>query len=370
MRYEINMIHPYFFLLVLLFSILCPTVVYSAPNSSSTPITIGAVVSLSGPAAEQGKNWLEGTQLAVKELSQQGIKTKLIIEDDQTNPAKVHAAFEKLVMHDKVQGIIGGTWDFLAEAASPLSLRHKIPFITPTNPIEILSKETKSNPWFFTTGLSMRATRDALQEVLRSLKPERAALIAPNVPFGVIHSDLIEELAPSLGIEIIERVDFEYEGYQSTLRTLAARLANKTPDLIFCLTDYAALEMFWKEVRRLKANPWLLTTQHLDEAVKLSGTPSLWEKAIGIYPKVESKSFASRFEAEYGHTPKVYAAEGYDAALFLIKALNDKVQLSTEPYTTQGATGRLHGGKGKTDIATTVATALRASESGTLRPFH
>ncbi|MCB0332759.1 MAG: amino acid ABC transporter substrate-binding protein [Bdellovibrionales bacterium] len=363
------MIRTYLPLFSVVVQALFPSMVFCSPEPKA-PITIGAIASLSGPAAEQGKNWLEGAQLAIKDLNKRGIDAKLIVEDDQTNPAKVHAAFEKLVSHDHVRGVLGGTWDFLAEAASPLALRHTIPFITPTNPVEILSQEAKNNPWFFTTGLSMRATEKAFKEVLGSLHPKRVALVAPNVPFGVMHNDLLEKLAPSFGFSILERVDFEFEGYHTTLRNLAARLATKKPDLIFCLSDYTALELFWKEVRRHKINPWLLTTQHLDEAVKLSGTPSLWDKAVGIYPKIESESFATQFHTEFGHAPKVYAAEGYDAALFLVQALRENISLSTQPFSLEGVSGKLSGGGGKTEITSTQAIALSVLPNGTLSLFQ
>mgnify|MGYP005700136941 FL=1 len=86
-------------------------------------IKIGAIASLTGPAAEQGKNWVDGATLAVKALEKQGISIEFIVEDDASKPAQVHTAFNKLVSIDQVQGVIGGTWDFLAEAANPLSLK-------------------------------------------------------------------------------------------------------------------------------------------------------------------------------------------------------------------------------------------------------
>ena len=200
-------------------------------------IKIGAIASLTGPAAEQGKNWVDGATLAVKALEKQGISIEFIVEDDASKPAQVHTAFNKLVSIDQVQGVIGGTWDFLAEAANPLSLKYKIPFITPTNPVEILSKSAQKNPWVFTNGLSIRETEIELERVLRGIKAKSAAIVVPNLPFGIVHADAIERIAKRQGISIISRDDIEYAGYHDTLRSIALKLSRRKPDVVFCLTD-------------------------------------------------------------------------------------------------------------------------------------
>jgi len=310
----------------------------SDPNGE---IRIGAIASLAGPAAEQGRNWLDGALLAVEELKKQGVRVKLYTEDDATRPARVTLAFNKLVKIDKVQAIVGGTWDFLAETSFPLAERHKIPFITPSNPAEIFSESAEKNPWVFSNGLGLKATARAMEEFLAHLQPASAAIIVPNVPFGTSHADLFEKVAVKLNIKILARHDYSYEGYHDTLRTLAAQYARLKPALIFNAADYASLDIFVAETEKLKFNPYLLTTQHLDEAIYLSGKPERYKKAFGLYPQIKGREFNRLFREHYGRRAKVYTAQGYDALMFLVSALRHGIKIGDpeSQFKYEGITG-------------------------------
>ena len=128
----------------LLFAIL---MLCAAPRAVAEPppqkIRIGAVVSLTGYAEKNGRNWLEGAQLAIEDLNRDGIACELLVEDDQTTPVKAVTAFTKLAVVDKVQAVVGGTWDFLAEAVFPLAQRYHVPFVTPTRGITISSNRPR-----------------------------------------------------------------------------------------------------------------------------------------------------------------------------------------------------------------------------------
>ena len=93
----------------------------SAPEeSTSDEIRIGLIASLTGPAGEQGKNWMRGAKLAAKELKAKGVKLSLVVEDDRTLPAETVKSVQKLVHVDNVDALVGGTWDYLVESASPI----------------------------------------------------------------------------------------------------------------------------------------------------------------------------------------------------------------------------------------------------------
>jgi ABC-type branched-subunit amino acid transport system substrate-binding protein len=102
----------------------------AAEDTNLKRTKLGAIVSLTGDAARNGRNWLEGAQLAIDELQAEGRQISLVVEDDGTVPARVATSFVKLATVDRVGGIIGGTWDFLAETAYPLAKQYRVPFIT------------------------------------------------------------------------------------------------------------------------------------------------------------------------------------------------------------------------------------------------
>ncbi len=310
---------------------------------SQTDLKIGVIASLTGPAGEEGKNWVDGAVLAAEELTKTGTPVTLVIEDDQTQPIKVVSAFGKMVRIDKVSGILGGTWDFLGEAAYPLANQYKLPFITPSNPPEILSPSAQENPYVFTSGLSLEAESKVIAEFLKAEKIKSITLLVPNIPWGTFHASMMRRLADSLGIKVIDQHEFAYEGYPDVLRSIALRISKNPAELIFAPIDYNGIDLFTREFKKLKIGPKLLTTQHLDHAFELSSEKHRFSECYAVYPKVRSESFESAFNQRFGRAPGVYSAHGYDSLNFLAQALLKKVDLgrSISPFSHSGITGTL-----------------------------
>jgi branched-chain amino acid transport system substrate-binding protein len=338
-------------------------------SNAEPELRVGAIVSLSGPAAEQGNNWLQGAQLAAEELVGEGTAVTLVVEDDMTKPAQASAAFRKLAEISKVHALIGGTWDFLGEAIYPLAQSSKRPLVTPSNPVEIFSAAAQVNPWVFTNGLSMDATEKALLPLVERERPKAAALIVPNVPFGLAHADAVRRALVAHGTSIVMEEHFEYAGYHDTLRGLAAKAKRIGADFILCLTDYGALDVFATELEKLRYFPVIVTTQHLDEAVRLSKKPARYRRAFGIYPQPPSAEFVARFSKRFGVPPKVYAAEGYDALKFLVTALKAKVNFEqrTPRIEYQGEVGHHRLGDSR-QLVHASAVILGVAPDGSLVP--
>ena len=62
-------------------------------------VPIGAVLSLTGPAASYGESQRKGLELAAKELTE-GVTYELTIEDDATDPKQGIAIFERFIGDD------------------------------------------------------------------------------------------------------------------------------------------------------------------------------------------------------------------------------------------------------------------------------
>lgn len=328
-------------LVLLLMFLFAGTDCLFAEASHDPVIRIGAIVSLSGDAAKKGHNWLEGAELAVDHLSQENIRVKLIVEDDGTSPKRVIDAFNKLASADRVQGIIGGTWDFLAETAFPLSKRYQIPFITPTNPIEVLSDTFHDNPYAFTNGLSLAAERSAIEHFLRTQNVGSLSVVYVNVPYGTSHAELVKKVAVKQGLEITSKHLINYQSYLDDLRLAALKISNKRPDMVFLVVNYSGADIFLRELSKLNYHPVVLMTQALDEAFKLSDSPKLYNKAFGVYPDITDHDFISKFKGKYNHPPKDYAVSGYDALMFLARGLHsgNKLQKTGTSFTYSGVTG-------------------------------
>ena len=112
-------------------------------------------------------------------------------------------------------------------------------------------------------------------------------------------------------------------------------------DLVYAPVDYNGTHLLLSEFRRIKRDPYLLVSQHLDTAYALSKDNKGFKKAFGVYPKIDDPSFGSRFEKKYGKSPRVYAEAGYDAFMFLAKAIQAGVNFNDPQakFEYQGITG-------------------------------
>lgn len=311
-----------------------------AKPSVPKEVVIGAIASLTGPAGEQGTNWLRGAELATEELNRRphGPRVRLVVDDDQTVPARAVAAAQRMTRVLKVDAMLAGTWDFLGEAVYPVAHAARIPLITPTNPEEIMSSGARSSAYVFTSAARISAFREAAFSYLRlissrSASPRRISIFSPALPFGTVQADMIEELARELGYTTDERMDFPPDGgFLESVRSFALRAREAPPAVVFAVVDYHILTLLVTEFERLGIMPEILTTQHLDAALALSNRPQLFRTCVAMYPaSILNEPFASRYLARYGTPPRVYAAEGYDSLRFVVSAIEQGIDLSSPP---------------------------------------
>jgi ABC-type branched-subunit amino acid transport system substrate-binding protein len=290
-------------------------------------ISIGAIASLSGAAGEQGKNWVQGAELAIHQANSNGANDKtfaLIVEDDQTQPAKVVAAMSKLAQVNQVVGVIGGTWDFLGEAAYPLAEKFKIPFITPSNPVEVISSAAKSSGYVFSTGMSLAAMKNALSDFIDSENIKgrftgNIAIVFPDLPFGTRQAEMVREVIKEKKLLLSFEYAFPPASLMSdTVKLAAQKILTEKPDLTYMVIDYNGLDLVTKEFTAQKIQPKVMTTQHLDQAFSFSKDPSRYKNIFALYPLAPSLGFEEAYQDYFKTPPRVYGYEGYLAANFLI----------------------------------------------------
>ena len=291
------------------------------------PVRIGAIVSLTGPAREQGQNWLNGAELARRELAAEGLNVELIVENDQTSAPQAVAAFRALHDLRKVRGVLGGTWDFLAEPLYPLAERARVPFLTMTNPIEILPTSANSARYVFTNAFSMRAAKVALRDLFRDRRPRKLAILTPAFAFALAYEQIVRELGDEFGIPIVFAEQPSYEDVSASLKTMVTRIGRSGADTLSVFFGYEYLEQLTHELALQHVDVELVTSQHLDAAWKIARNRQPFAKAFGVYPFVKDSDFTRRYREAYGEPPPVYAAEGYDGLKLLARAAVDGIDL-------------------------------------------
>lgn len=341
----------------------------SCTKNPSTEVKIGIIASLNGPAGEQGKNWMRGAQLAAEDARKEGIPVRLSIEDDQTETSKVVAAFTKLVEVNGVQGMVGGTWDFLGEAAYPLAKRYKIPFVTPSNPPEVLSDAAKKSGYVFSNSMTLASMRAAVKEFLLHRGAKSIGIMYPDLPFGTQQAAVIKDIAQELKLPIVYDYEFSVAGLISdTVKLASLRIEEKKPDFTYAVLDYNYIDLLTSEFKAHSFYPSIITTQHLDTALTFSKDPARYRSMYAVYPRVSDEDFNRAFTEKFKEAPRVYAAHGYDAATFLIKAIHAHINFGNPEtqFRYDGITGE-HLLPAKESQLVETEAVIMSTESGTFQ---
>jgi branched-chain amino acid transport system substrate-binding protein len=150
-------------------------------------IKIGLIQPVSGPAAYNGKNTVDGARLAETEVNAAGgvlgKRIEVVLQDGKNDPAESLSAAEKLLGRDQVKVLIGAWGSSATLAVMPLMLRYEVPMIVETSTAEKITEA--GNPWVFRTSSNSKIDADALQPHLVSkLGLKKVAFMAANNDFG------------------------------------------------------------------------------------------------------------------------------------------------------------------------------------------
>ena len=130
----------------------------SGSSASSSTITIGASIPLSGPLAGFGSFEKWGYQHAVDLVNAAGgitvdgqkKKVKLILLDDKTDPNQTAANVDRLITSNHVDALLGSCTPALVNAGAVVADRNSVPMVTACDPLEAFKSVKK---WQYTWDL-------------------------------------------------------------------------------------------------------------------------------------------------------------------------------------------------------------------------
>ena len=183
----------------ILFVFLAGTLVFAAP-----PIKIGALFSVSGPAAFLGEPERNTAQMVVNEINKsggiKGRKLELIVIDTQGDPAKAVQGVNKLIKDDKVSAIIGPSTTGDSMAVIPVVEKAEIPLVSCAAGSKITEPVKK---WVFKTAQNDALAVAKIYEYLKSRKISKLAILTVSDGFGSSGREQLVAHAKEYGMEII-----------------------------------------------------------------------------------------------------------------------------------------------------------------------
>jgi len=300
------------------------------------PITIAAILTLSGPGSPYGVDALRGMELAMQDKGTLlGRPIKLEQQDDKCSTQGGQAAAETLAGMPQVIGVVGVSCSSAATVAAQILSNAGMMLISPSNTAPSLTSANVHQPGFLRTIYNGKSQANLVAEfAFSALGARRMVTIHDGTPDS---RELQEKVCLSfvqMGGQCLDQVQI-VSG--SNLTPDLIHIAFLNPDVIFFplyITDGAEV------VSHLSAtglsNAALISSEGLFNTAFLR---QAGKSAQGIYIAASDSSkvnpdLSLKYIKQYGEKPSaVYAAPAYDAAMILFAAIEKTaVQRGTTIY--------------------------------------
>lgn len=175
-----------------------------AGAQAAEPLRIGAILSVTGPAAFLGAPEARTLEMLVEEQNAKGgilgRKIELIVKDSGASPEKAFSFAKQLMEEDKVFAIIGPSTSGETMKIKGLAEEGK------TILLSCAAAEVIVNPvakWVFKTPQNDSDAIRKIFEQMKKMRISRIGVLSSNTGFGKAGKAQIEKLAPENGITIV-----------------------------------------------------------------------------------------------------------------------------------------------------------------------
>lgn len=314
-------------------------------------IKIGAILPLTGDAAQWGIPPHKGAQLAIEEINNQGgIRGKqlvLVVEDSTASVKEGVSAFNKLLIDKSINVILGPVASSVTLAIAPIAERNKITVISPasTNP-----KITEAGDYIFRVVPSDSLRGKVFADYLFNDKAIRSiAIIYINNDSGIG----IKQSFTKRFIELGGKVLLE-EGYKQgtvDLRTAITKIKNSKAESVVCISFPQDTIVLLKQMKELAIGlPLFFATEAVEDASVLREAGGAAEGVIYILPAsakgIAAENFAKAYQQKYNSETELFAAEAYDIIHLIANAIKANPDSEITPniiksflYQTKGYAG-------------------------------
>ena len=326
-------------------------------DTSKSVYKIGAVLSLSGPAAPLG----QPEQNSLKMLEEQmnagsginGHKVSFLIEDDQSDPAKATVAITKLINQEGVSAMIGSSSTGATLAMVPVAESSQITLEACAAGTAVTTPIKKYV--FRTPPTDSMAIDKVLGYLTGTLKATKIAILHDANAYGVGGATELAAKAPAKGVTVTAN-----ESYGTTDTDMTPQLTkvaqtpaqalvvwgtNPGPATIAKNMQQLGMKIPFIGSNGITNKTFITLAGSAAEGVVFPGgnmlipssipTGSAWRNAVD--------KFTADYKAKYGKDADTFAAHGWDAGNLLANAMKtagtNKSQIQTTLQSTKGFVG-------------------------------
>jgi branched-chain amino acid transport system substrate-binding protein len=303
----------------------------ASTSANTTPINIGASLSLTGDFSTDGQNFKKGYTLWAKDVNAaggiMGRQVKLTILNDASSPNQVVTNYQTLINTDHVDLTFGPFSSLLTGPASAVTARSGYAFIEGAGgaPTVFQTPQNEADHNVFDVSLPVADELMPFVNYIASLpaaqRPKTAAYPMAQDPFADPPVQLAQQKLSALGVKTVYSNIFPAE--PSSYTPQADNVAGKAPDVVILgSTDVPTVAAFMKAFETNHYTPkWFVAASGPDQgagfitavgAGNADGmmVPNGWFPG---YPNAASQKMISEYVAQYGGSASGVGADVAEA---------------------------------------------------------
>lgn len=300
-------------------------------------IKIGALFSVTGPAAFLGEPEKNTLEILVKELNAKGgIKgspIEVVIYDTTGDATKAVQFANKLIKDDKVVAIIGPSTTGETMAVKPVTEKAEIPLVSCAAGIKITEP---ANPWTYKTPANDQVAGEKILNFAAKSGQKKIALLTVSDGFGASGREQLKRLAAEKGFTIV--ADETYGPKDTDMTAQLTKLRSAGADAIICWGTNPGPAVVTRNVKQLGITIPLymshgvaskkyieLAGAEAAEGVMLpAGKLAIFDKLPKSDPQVSVlTSYDAAYRKAYGTEASTFGGYAYDGLQLVLAGITN-----------------------------------------------
>ena len=300
-----------------------------AAPPSGEPITIGAAVSTTGSNGRTGLYQQEAYLLWEEQKNASGgllgRPVRMVLYDDQSDPATGARLYERLLTEDQVNLILGPYSSSVTQAVAQVTERAGQPMLA----AGASASDIWARGYQYVFGVYSVA-EDYFKSVILDIAPAQgyttAAIIYEDTLFPTSTANGAAAHCETAGIEVV--VNEVYPAEATDVSSVLTRVRDATPDMLIGGSYLPDSVLITRQSKELGVNPKLFAfsvgaaqpdfVESLGADADYVLGPSMWEPQIETPGNAE---FVAAYQAKFNREPDYHSAAGYSACQVLEAAI-------------------------------------------------
>ncbi len=302
---------------------------FTVSSAYSATVKLGFVTTLSTPASVIGNDMRDAVELALEHIDHKmgPVDVEVVYADDEFNPQKGKQATERVLTQDKVDIVFGYIWSHvLLASASTVLDAGKILISANAGPSQLAGKGCHEN--FFNISWQNDQTPMAMGEVLNQRGVKSLYVIAPLYAAG---KNMVAGVKRTFKGEVVGE-DMTKWPDQIDWASELSKVKAANPEAVFIFYPGKHGPAFIKQYQQsgLAGQVDLYSVFTIDSISLPRFQSAGMDGVVGTtmtqfwapdLDNAANKKFVDGFMAKYGKYPSFYAAQSYDAVMFIKSAV-------------------------------------------------